>query len=70
MRRYSVVDLIRYHNLAQANPDLKPIEMIKLYNKTYPELSDEEKFNNLKKFLTGCVNNDLEYLLDNKLKYR
>ena len=51
MRNYSKIDLVRYHKLALKYPELKLMEMLQLYDKTYRELTIEEKIANLKKFL-------------------
>ena len=62
MRNYSVIDLIRFAKFKENNSGVKPIELIKEYNKKYPELSSKEKLinlskamniNNLHKALTG-----------------
>lgn len=55
MRTYTVLDLIRFNRLAKENENLKPIELIELYKKTYPEKTEEEKLINLKKAL-GILN--------------
>jgi len=62
MRQYTTLDLIRFRNFAIKNPKLKSLELIKEYNKKYPELTAKEQliniskalgFNNLYKKLTG-----------------
>jgi len=49
-RNYSSLDLVRFHNFALENPDLKPVQLVEKYNETYPELTAKEKLENLKKF--------------------
>lgn len=49
MRRYTRLDLIRFHRLALENPKLKPIELVKLYNERHPEKSVKEQLINLAK---------------------
>lgn len=62
MRNYTIVDLLRFNRLANENKDLKPIELIKLYNEKHPEKTAKEKLinlsraigiNGLHKYLTG-----------------
>lgn len=62
MRNYTRFDLIRFNRFANENKDLNPFELIKLYNKKYPEKTSKEKLinfskalglNNLHKALTG-----------------
>jgi hypothetical protein len=55
---YSVVDLLRFHRFANEHSGLKPIELLKLYEETYPELSEQQKLENLKKFLNKHCNYD------------
>lgn len=38
-------------NFAKENPKAKPIQLIKMYNKEFPELSAKEKLINLSKAL-------------------
>lgn len=47
MRKYTTVDLLRFRVFANDNPDLKAMELIKGYNKKFPELSAKEKIKNL-----------------------
>ena len=35
MRNYTTLDLVRFNRFANENKDLKPIELIKLYNEKY-----------------------------------
>lgn len=51
MRNYTTLDLVRFNRLANGNKDLKSIELIKLYNETYPEKTAKEKLINLSKAL-------------------
>jgi len=68
-RKYGIIDLLRFKNFANENPDMKSIELIKNYNIKYPEVSEAQKLKNLKKFFDGHVdflnqvkkrNNELE----------
>ncbi len=61
-RKYGVIDLLRFRRFSMENPDMKPIDLIKNYNIKYPELSEEQKLENLKKFLFknfGIINGKL-----------
>jgi len=49
MNKYNRVDLLRFHRFAIAYPDLKPIELIKKYDKLYPRLTNKQVADNLKK---------------------
>lgn len=51
IRKYSMVDLLRFKKYAEENKDLKPMELIKGYNLKYPELTEEQKLKNLIKGL-------------------
>ena len=51
MRNYTTLDLVRFNRLANENKNLKPIELIKLYNEKYPEKTAKEKLINLSKAL-------------------
>lgn len=51
MRNYTTLDLVRFNRLANENKNLKPIELIKLYNKKYPEKTEKEKLINISKAL-------------------
>ena len=51
MRRYSGLDLLRFRRFADENPDLKPIDLVRAYNKKYPELSAKEQYENIVKML-------------------
>lgn len=51
IRKYSMVDLLRFKKYAEENKSLKPIELIKGYNLKYPELTEEQKLKNLIKGL-------------------
>jgi len=48
--KYSVIDLLRFRNFANENPEMKSIDLLKNYSIKYPELSEEQKLANLKKF--------------------
>ena len=47
MRTYTTLDLIRFRNFSNENPDVKPILLIKQYNIKYPELTEKEKLINI-----------------------
>lgn len=49
MRQYTRLDLIRFARLSKENQDLKPMELLKLYDEKYPELSNKQKLINLAK---------------------
>ena len=49
-RKYGVIDLLRFKNFALENPEMKSLELIKNYNIKYPELSEEQKLANIKRF--------------------
>jgi hypothetical protein len=51
MRKYSAVDLLRFHKLANENVGKKPMELIRMYNEAVPELSEKQKLLNLAKAL-------------------
>lgn len=46
-RAYTIVDLLRFNKFANDNPDLRGAELLKAYNKEFPELSAKEKLNNI-----------------------
>lgn len=50
MRQYTEYDLLRFGRFASKNPELKPMELIKLYDKTYPELTSKQKLINISIF--------------------
>ena len=51
MRQYTALDLLRFANFKQKNPDKKPIDLIKEYNVKFPEVSAKDKLINLSKAL-------------------
>ena len=51
MRQYTKLDLLRFATLKQKNPDKKPIDLIKIYNNEYPEVSSKDQLINLSKAL-------------------
>ena len=55
MRKYTTVDLLCFHRWAneERNKDKKGIELIKEYNKEFPELTADEKLKNLIRFVLG-----------------
>lgn len=71
MRKYTRLDLIRFHRFAQERPELKPVELVSAYNEAHPEKSQQEKnanfaaalaLNNLYKALTGTdIPGELKY---------
>lgn len=48
-RQYSVVDLMRFHFFVLQHPELKSVEVIHLYNETFPELTEYQRLMNIKK---------------------
>lgn len=54
MRMYTILDMIRMSKLSK-EVDLNPVELIKEFNKKFPEKSAKEQMANLKKALeTVC----------------
>jgi len=51
MRNYNAFDLIRFHRFANENEKVHPTNLLKAYNKKYPELSSNQKLINLAKAL-------------------
>lgn len=51
MRKYTIVDMIRFAALSKDNPDVKGIDLIKKYNVECPELSPKDQVLNLSKAL-------------------
>jgi hypothetical protein len=47
MRKYSMIDLLRFKTFADENQEMKPMELIKGYNQKFPELIAEQQLNNL-----------------------
>jgi len=47
MRKYSMIDLLRFRTFASENPEMKPMELIKGYNEKFPELTDAQKLHNV-----------------------
>lgn len=47
MREYSKVDMVRFLRFSKENQGLKPIELIKMYDIAFPELTSKEKLINL-----------------------
>ena len=43
--------MLRFLRLSKENEGLRPIDLIKLYDEKFPELTEEQKLNNLKRFL-------------------
>ena len=57
MRHYSILDLMRFHKFAleKENEKFTTMELLILYNKKYPELSAEERMENLNKNLDNLI---------------
>jgi hypothetical protein len=51
VRQYTKLDLLRFANFKQKNPDKKPIDLIKEYDSEYPEVSAKDKLINISKAL-------------------
>ena len=49
--RYSSLDMVRMAKFAKENPNLKPIPLIRGYNKKYPETTTEQKLTNIRNWL-------------------
>jgi len=49
-KNYTGLDMIRMARFAKENPELKPIPLIKAYDKEFPELSARERYENVVRF--------------------
>jgi len=47
MRKYTFFDMIRVQKVADDNPEMSRIEVVKLHDKLYPELTAKQKYDNL-----------------------
>jgi len=79
-RNYTVVDLVRFAQLSKERAQEKPIDLLKEYDKLYPELSSKQKYENLLKSLgmkhdviksvcPKCGEADYEQQLDDIINY-
>ena len=59
-RTYTSLDLIRFARFSKENEGLKPIDRLKAYNETYPELTAKQKWENIRKFLGNELADDIE----------
>ena len=59
-RTYTSLDLIRFAKFSKENEGMKPIDRLKAYNKAYPELSEKQKRENIRKFLGNELADDIE----------
>jgi len=50
-RKYTWIDMIRFIQFRDKNPNLKNSELIKKYHEDNPELTPEQKLSNLKKIV-------------------
>lgn len=64
-RNYSVIDLIRYAKTSKERAGAKPIDLIKEYDKLYPELTPKQQWENIKKALGKEKTEELERALAN-----
>lgn len=62
-RNYTVVDLLRFARLSKERAEVKPIDLIKEYDKDYPELTAKQKYENLLKALGMEKATELERVL-------
>jgi myo-inositol-1-phosphate synthase len=62
-RNYSVIDLIRYAKLSKERAEAKPIDLIKEYDKLYPELTAKQQWENIKEALGKEKAEELERAL-------
>lgn len=62
-RNYTVVDLVRFAKLSKERAEAKPIDLLKEYNKLYPELSSKQKYENLLKAL-GMKGDELKRAME------
>lgn len=51
MRKYTILDLVRFNRFANENSDRKPYTLIKEYDEKYPEISPKQQLINLAKAL-------------------
>jgi hypothetical protein len=49
--RYTSLDMVRMAKFAKENTELKPIELIKLYNANHPEIKIEQRNNNIRNWI-------------------
>jgi hypothetical protein len=54
-RKYSPIDLMRYHTFRKDHPEVKPVESIALYNDKFPPLTEEQKKKNLMDWIKGNI---------------
>jgi hypothetical protein len=61
-RNYISLDLLRFNRFANENKDIKPTDLIKLYNEKYPEKSAEERTEALLNALKPYMEEELDEL--------
>jgi len=49
--RYSSLDMIRMAKFAKENTELRPMELIKVYNEKHPETTIEQRNNNIRNWI-------------------
>lgn len=66
-RNYSIVDLVRFAKLSQERVGEKPIDLLKEYDKKFPELTAKQKYENLLRALGVEKATELERALAERL---
>jgi hypothetical protein len=62
IRKYTKLDLIRFSKFSRENPDVKPADLVCLYDKKHPEKTAVQKLKNLSKGLDLNIDFDAGYL--------
>lgn len=47
IRKYTAFDMVRMANFSRLNPELKPMDLMRKYVDTFPEISEEQKKANI-----------------------
>lgn len=66
-RNYSIVDLVRFAKLSQERVGEKPIDLLKEYDRKFPELTAKQKYENLLRVLGVEKATELERVLAKRL---
>jgi len=69
-KNYSIVDLVRFAKLSQERVGEKPIDLLREYNKKFPELTVRKKYENLLRALGVEKEIELERVLAERLYER
>ena len=62
--KFTSLDMVRFVKFSEENQHLKPLERLKKYNAEFPELSEEEKLANIKKWLGKELSEGMESLIE------